>query len=84
MKLVRPISAILLLFSLSLGLFALQRGGYQGYGRQQYYSAGRTCPRSFIGAGCSTIPAMLAAAATAFAAFAAAGRRIIPRPTTIA
>ena len=37
MKLVRPISATLLLFSLSLGLFAVQRGGYQGYGRQQYY-----------------------------------------------
>jgi hypothetical protein len=39
MKLVRPISANLLLFSLSLALFAMQYGGYgyQGYGRQQSY-----------------------------------------------
>jgi hypothetical protein len=39
MKLVRPISANLLLFSLSVGLFAMQYGGYgyQGYGRQQSY-----------------------------------------------
>ena len=37
MKLVRPISAIpLLLLSLTVGLFALQRGGYGGYSR--YYT----------------------------------------------
>src|SRR5580704_7081032 len=43
MKLVRP-----LLFSLSLGLFALQGGGYQGFGRQQYsYSTGPNVPSEF-------------------------------------
>jgi hypothetical protein len=49
MKLVRPISAPLLLFSLSLALLAVQRGGYQGqgYGRQQYYSYGSNVPSEF-------------------------------------
>src|ERR1035441_10588875 len=38
MKLARRVTALPLLFSLSLGLFALQRGGgYGGYGRDQYY-----------------------------------------------
>ena len=41
MKLVRPISVILFLFSLSLGLF-----GYQGR-RQQYYSNGSNVPSEF-------------------------------------
>ena len=61
MKLVRPISAILLLLSLSLGLFALQRGGYRAASDSP--TADRTCPRSFIGPGSSTIPAMPAAVA---------------------
>ena len=46
MKLAPPISANLLLFSLSLSLFALQGGGYQGYGRQ-YYSYGPNVPSEF-------------------------------------
>ena len=80
MKLVRPISAIPLLFSLSLGLFALQRGGFQGSAASNTTTtADRTCPRSFIGAGSSTPPAMPAAAASGFAVFAAAGRRDYPK-----
>src|SRR6202795_454745 len=49
MKLVRSISAIPLLFSLSLGLFALQQGGgFQGYGRQRYsYYSGPNVPSEF-------------------------------------
>ena len=35
MKLVRPISATPFLFLLSLGLFAMQGGGFQGYRGQQ-------------------------------------------------
>jgi hypothetical protein len=46
MKLASPISAKLLLFSLSLSLFALQGGGFQGYGRQ-YYSYGPNVPSEF-------------------------------------
>jgi len=46
MKLVRPASAIPLLFSLSLLLFAQQGGGYQGFGRQQY-SYGSNVPSEF-------------------------------------
>src|SRR5580704_13871016 len=46
MKLVRPIIATPLLLSLTLGLFALQRGAYQGYGRQQY-SYGPSLPSEF-------------------------------------
>ena len=45
MKLVRPISAIpLLLISLTVGLFALQRGGYGGYSR---YYTGQNTPSEF-------------------------------------
>src|ERR1700722_1006190 len=45
MKLVRPISVTpLLLISLCVGLFALQRGGYGGYSR--YYS-GQNVPSEF-------------------------------------
>ena len=48
MKLVRPISATPLLFFLSLGLFAMQRGGFQGgYGRQQYSYGGPNVPSEF-------------------------------------
>jgi hypothetical protein len=49
MKLVRPISATSLLLLLSLGLFAMQQGGFQGYGRrQQYsYSYGPSVPSEF-------------------------------------
>jgi hypothetical protein len=47
MKLVRRILATVLLFSLSVALFALQRQyGYQGYGRQQY-SYGPAIPSEF-------------------------------------
>src|ERR1035438_8336304 len=47
MKLVRPISAISLPFLLSIGLFAMQRGG-QRFGRQQdYYSYGPSQPSEF-------------------------------------
>src|ERR1035438_6600614 len=46
MKLVRPISAAPFLFLISLALFAMQRGGYQGYGRQQY-SYGPSIPSEF-------------------------------------
>ena len=49
MKLVRPISAIppLLLLLLSIGLFAMQRGG-QRFGRQQNnYSYGSSVPSEF-------------------------------------
>src|SRR6204780_675807 len=42
MKLVRPISVILLLLSLSLGLF-----GYQRFGRQQYSDYGSKSPSEF-------------------------------------
>ena len=48
MKLVRIISATTLLLSLSIGPFALQRGGYQGFGRQQYsYYSGPNVPSEF-------------------------------------
>ena len=48
MKLVRSISSIPLLFSLSLGLFALQVGGYQRFGFQEYsYSNGPNVPSEF-------------------------------------
>ena len=56
MKLVRPISAIPLLFSLGLGLFALQKGGPRGAASNTPTPTARTCPRSFIGAGSSTTP----------------------------
>jgi hypothetical protein len=49
MKLVRPISAIPLLFSLAVGLFAMQRGG-GGFGRQRdyySYSEGPNVPSEF-------------------------------------
>jgi hypothetical protein len=47
MKLVRPISGVFLLLSLSLGLFALQRGD-QGFGRRQSpYSYGPPVPSEF-------------------------------------
>ena len=42
MKLVRPISAITLPFLLSIGLFAMQRGGYS-----RYYSGGPSVPSEF-------------------------------------
>src|SRR5579863_10745812 len=44
MKLVRPVSAVLLLFGLSLGLFAFQRGGRR---QQSYYSGGPSVPSEF-------------------------------------
>jgi hypothetical protein len=48
MKLVRPISAISLLLSLTVTLFALQRGGGQRFSRQQsYYSYGPIVPSEF-------------------------------------
>jgi len=50
MKLVGLISAIPLLFSLNLGLFALQVGGYQRFDRQQYsyaYSTESNVPSEF-------------------------------------
>src|ERR1700761_2076285 len=48
MKLVRHISAIPLLLLLSVGLFALQVGGYQRFGRQQNYSSyGANVPSEF-------------------------------------
>ena len=59
MKLVRPISGILLLLSLSLGLFALP-GAPPAI---LLLVRMRTCPRSFTGAGSSTIPATRVAAA---------------------
>ena len=80
MKLGRPISAILLLFSLSLGLFALQRGGYQGYGRQQYYYVRTQCALGIL-----LEPAAIhfqlcrAAAATAFAALRGGWSRDYPK-----
>jgi hypothetical protein len=48
MKLARPITAINLLFALSVGLFAMQ-GGYQGYygRRQQSYYYGPNVPSEF-------------------------------------
>src|SRR5579872_4288075 len=47
MKLVRPISVLpLLLFTLSVGLFALQRGGGQRFSRQSYYY-GQSVPSEF-------------------------------------
>ena len=42
MKLLRP-----LLFLLSLGLFAMQFGGYGGYGRRQYSYGGPNVPSEF-------------------------------------
>src|ERR1017187_5031342 len=48
MKLVRSTYASLLLLSLSLALFALQDGGYQGYGRRRYsYESGPNVPSEF-------------------------------------
>jgi len=47
MKLVRPIAAIFLLFLLGFGLFALQRGRAQGFGRRQYYGGGANVPSEF-------------------------------------
>src|SRR3984885_3208383 len=51
MKLVRRISAIPLLFALgfaiSPALLAPQGGGYQGFGRRQYYYAGPNVPSEF-------------------------------------
>ncbi|HTX36758.1 MAG TPA: DUF4159 domain-containing protein [Bryobacteraceae bacterium] len=48
MKLARPLTANLVLFPLALGLFAMQRGGFQGYGRQSYYySQGPNVPSEF-------------------------------------
>jgi len=44
MKLVRPISTLLLLLSLSLGLFAFQRGGRR---QRSYYSDGPSVPSEF-------------------------------------
>ena len=47
-KLVRSISAIPLLLSLSVALFAMQRGGSQRFGRQQNYSYyGQSVPSEF-------------------------------------
>ena len=46
MKLVRPISVNLFLFCLTLGLSAMQFGGYQRYGRQ-YYQPGPNVPSEF-------------------------------------
>jgi hypothetical protein len=47
MKLVRPISAIPILFSLSIGLFAMQQGGLRYGRRQNYYSSGPNVPSEF-------------------------------------
>jgi len=48
MKLARPLSAISLLFPLSLALLAMQQGGYQRYGGRQYgYSSGPNVPSEF-------------------------------------
>jgi hypothetical protein len=47
MKLARPISANILLFSLCLGLCAMQRGGYQRFNRGDYYSYGPNVPSEF-------------------------------------
>jgi hypothetical protein len=47
MKLVRPISAISLLFPLSLALFAMQGGGSQRFGGRQQYSYGPSIPSEF-------------------------------------
>ena len=44
MKLARLVSAVLLMVSISL---ALQRGMYQGYGRQSYYQQGGNVPSEF-------------------------------------
>ena len=44
MKLVRPISAISLLFPLSVAMFALQYGGGQRFGGRQQYSYGPNVP----------------------------------------
>ena len=46
MKLARPISAHVLLLSFCLGLCAMQRGGYQRFGRD-YYSYGPNVPSEF-------------------------------------
>src|ERR1700677_3104239 len=47
MKLVRPIFALLFVLSLTTGLYALQRGGFQGYGRRDVYSMGSLVPSEF-------------------------------------
>jgi hypothetical protein len=48
MKLARLISAIPLSLLLCLGLFGMQMGGYQGYGRRQYsYAMGPSVPSEF-------------------------------------
>src|SRR6185295_1380464 len=48
MKVVRFLWAIFLLLSLSVGLFALQGGGFQGFGRQRFsYSNGPNVPSEF-------------------------------------
>jgi len=48
MKLLRPISAVHLLLMLSTGLFAMQFGSYQGYGRQRGgYYGGPNVPSEF-------------------------------------
>ena len=79
MKLVRPISAISPVFAQPRAVCAA-RGGYQGSAADNTPTTpDRTCPRSFIGAGSSTLPATPTAAASGFAAFAAAGRRDYPK-----
>ena len=78
MKLVRPISVILFLFSLSLGLF-----GYQGRRQQYSYSYGPNVPSEFYWSRLQYTSGY-AAAAAGFRGFRGGWSRIIPRPTTIA
>jgi hypothetical protein len=83
MKLVRPISAIPLLFLLSVGLFAMQQGGLRFGRRQQQFSSyyGQTVPSEFYW---SRLQYNTLYGGGGFRGYGGGWRRTIPGPTTIA
>ena len=86
MRLLAPISALLLLAGVSTGLLAMQRGGSQSYdeygAREAFLPPGISVPGNMNtrGRGCA-IPWRAAGPADTGTGAGPAGRAIIPRPT---
>ncbi len=81
----RQLSAISLLFPLSLALFAMQQGGYQRYGGRQYgYYGGPNVPSEFYWSRLQYNSGYANGGSYGFRGFRGGWSRIIPRPITIA
>ena len=84
MKLVRPMSAIPLLFLLGLGLFALQKGRAQGRRQQYSDSSGANVPSEFYWSRLQYNPSPAAVAVSRLRRRRWLDARLSPRPITIA